>query len=115
MPSDWSPIAGPDFRGRVLFTRRFGCPTGLLDDDRVELVVEAVDQLAWIELNGQMLGETRWGAGLWRLDITNQLQPANELRVTVELPADPRDRGERTGKPGGLIGEVRLEIHASAP
>lgn len=111
MPSDWSPIAGPDFRGRVLFTRRFGCPTGIVDDDRVELVVEAVDQRASIELNGQLLGETRWGADPWRLEITDRLRPANELRITVELPADPQDRGERTGKPGGVIGEVRLEIH----
>lgn len=110
MPSDWSPIAGPDFRGRVLFTRRFGCPTGIVDDDRVELVIEAVDQRASIELNGQFLGETRWGAGPWRLEITDRLRPANELRITVELPAYPQDRGERAGKPGGVIGEVRLEI-----
>ncbi|MFM7070978.1 MAG: glycosyl hydrolase 2 galactose-binding domain-containing protein [Planctomycetota bacterium] len=115
MPSDWSPIAGPDFRGRVLFTRRFGCPSGIVDDDRVELVVEAVDQRASIELNGQMLGETRWGAGPWRLEITDRLRPANELRITVDLPAEPRDRGERAGKPGGLIGEVRLEIHEHSP
>jgi hypothetical protein len=112
MPSDWSPIAGPDFRGRVQFTRRFGCPTGILDDDRVDLVVDAVDYRAAIELNGRPLGETRWGAGPWRVAITTWLQPANELRITVELPAGELDRGERTGKPGGLIGEVRLEIHS---
>lgn len=118
MPSDWSPIAGPDFRGRVRFTRRFGCPTGILDGDRVELVVEAVDYEATIELNGQQLGNTRWGTGPWRCEITPWLQAANELRIVVDLPCEtpdsPLDRGERTGQPGGLVGEVRLEIHELA-
>ncbi len=113
MPSDWAPIAGPDFRGRVQFARRFGCPTGLLEGDRVELVVEAVDYLATIELNGQPLGTTHWGQGPWRREITSLLAPANELRIAVELLAELLDRGERTGKPGGLVGEVRLEIFES--
>jgi hypothetical protein len=41
------------------------------------------------------------------------LAPANELRIAVELLAELLDRGERTGKPGGLVGEVRLEIFES--
>lgn len=120
MPADWSPVAGADFRGRVRFTRRFGCPTGLTAEDHVSLVVEAVDFAAEVTLNEVLLGAMRWGDGPWRGDITARLQAVNELRIEVELsdtldgvPNSPRSG--RESLPGGLIGEVRLEIRSREP
>ncbi len=43
VPGDWAAALGPDYRGRVRYTRRFGCPTGLASRERVWLVIEGVD------------------------------------------------------------------------
>ncbi len=115
MPSDWSATLGPDFRGRVAYHRRFGRPTGLGAADRVELVVERVDALGSVRLNGETLGEIPAGGQAWRCDVTARLAPRNELIVEVELPqgadrSPPIPRPGRAGLPGGLVGEVRLEI-----
>lgn len=80
------------------------------------LVLEGVDALGRVELNGEQLGETTLAAGPARFDVTERLQERNELTVEVELPvyasveAEMSVRGERIGQPGGLFGEVRLEI-----
>jgi hypothetical protein len=115
VPSDWGDALGRDFRGRVRYLRRFGCPTGLGEQDRVELVVERVDAFGAVWLNSQSLGPIPAGGRAVRFDITARLQPRNELVLQVELPAliagsPPLARPGREGLPGGLIGEVRLEI-----
>lgn len=116
LPADWSSIVGVDFRGRVKFTRRFGRPTGLDAHTSVFLVVDAVDQRATIELNGERLGEKSADQPPWRREISERLLPGNKLVIVVELPATtesspplPRP-GRSSSDPGGLIGEVRLEI-----
>lgn len=115
MPSDWGATLGRDFRGRVRYRRAFGRPT-LEPGETVILVLEAVDAAAHVSLGGEPLGETRGGPA--RFDVTALLRPRNELTVEVALPAYSPDeekqiRGARAGLPGGLIGEVRLEIHAA--
>jgi hypothetical protein len=115
MPADWGPTLGPDFRGRVSYCRRFGCPTGLGAGDRVELVIDRVDAFGCALLNGRPLGEIAAGGQIWRGDITARLMPRNELVIEVELPylteeSPPLARLGRDRLPGGLIGEVRLEI-----
>ncbi len=115
MPADWGESLGADFRGRVLYTRTFNRPTGLDEGQRVDLVVEQVDAFGVVSLNGQPLGEVGLSDTAPRFDITALLQPHNELRIEVELPrltADsaPLVRPGRENLPGGLIGEVRLEI-----
>ena len=118
LPADWSAIAGADFRGRVKFTRRFGRPTGLDAHTCVMLVVDAGDQRVTIELNGESLGEMDADHSPWRQDVTARLQSANELVIVVELPETTQDSpplarpGRSPADPGGLIGEVRLEIVA---
>jgi len=115
VPADWSKELGIDFFGRVRYLRRFGRPTGLHDTDRVDLVVAQVDAWASVFLNQSALGEILLAARDTRFDVTDKLLVRNELVVEVELPrelaASPTlPRGDRAGRAGGLVGEVRLEI-----
>jgi beta-galactosidase/beta-glucuronidase len=114
MPADWGESLGPDFRGHVQYERAFGCPTNLDPDEEVWLVIEAVDQTATVKLNEHELGEIYRPATPWRYCVTNLLKERNQLTVTVDCPADQTSaaqlRQARFGLPGGLIGEVRLEI-----
>jgi beta-galactosidase/beta-glucuronidase len=118
MPADGGAAPGADFRGRVSYRRRFGRPTGLDAADRVELVIDCVGAFGCVALNGQELGEIAAGGSPWRCDITARLQPRNELAIEVELPQLAADgpslvRPGRDGLPGGLIGEVRLEMYTT--
>ncbi len=115
LPADWGSTLGPDFRGRVAYRRRFGCPTGLEPGDRVDLVIDRVDALGSVRLNDEPLGDIPVGGQAWRCDVTRRLGRRNELTVEVELPRvrdgePPPARPGREGLPGGLVGEVRLEI-----
>jgi hypothetical protein len=99
------------------------------------LVIEEVDFEARVELNGAELGVVRLsgsresgvggrgpgarsqepGVCPARFEITSLLKPRNELLIDVTLLHDEAvDRARtsrgRAGQPGGLIGEVRLEI-----
>jgi hypothetical protein len=119
MPADWAATLGADFRGRVRFRRSFGRPTGLEPSDRVWLVLERIDARGVVSLNGSPLGETSIDSGPTRFDVTALLAVRNELVIEVELPDWPADedlrrRGDRAGQVGGVIGEVRLEIHGAA-
>lgn len=113
MPADWGALLGAGFRGRVRYTRGFGLPTGIEPEQRLDLVVDAVDAFGQVSLNGQLLGSV--GSEIARFEVTALLKPRNELVIEVELPrltpeSAPLPRPGREGFPGGLIGEVRLEI-----
>ena len=116
MPADWESHLGHDFRGSVRYVRNFGCPTALEPHESVYLVLEGVDALGRVVLNGEQLGEISLADGPSRFEITGRLQERNELAVEVELPAyalpeeESQHRGDRIGQAGGLFGEVRLEI-----
>lgn len=114
MPCDWSVSLGADFRGRVAYTRRFRRPTGLAPGQRVELVLDGVDALGWVSLNGTRLLEIPPGGAPARIEIAELLADRNELVVEVELPAAesrPLRPAGREHSAGGHFGEVRLEIH----
>ena len=114
VPGDWADLLGADFLGRARYTRHFNCPTNLDSHERVWLALEGVDHEGAIVLNDRPLGRTRGTASVHRVDVTALLAPHNLLMIEVDLPAAVRDdeqaRGDRCGKPGGLVGEVRLEI-----
>ncbi|TVS12603.1 MAG: hypothetical protein EA424_22385 [Planctomycetaceae bacterium] len=115
VPSDWGELLGVDFRGRVLYSRRFHQPTGMAEIERIDLVIEQVDALGDVWLNGRLLGEIPLGFVGFRTEIKERLERYNLLEVQVECPEWMNDvtgepRGQRTGLPGGLVGEVLLEI-----
>jgi hypothetical protein len=114
MPGDWAELVGRDFLGRVRFTRGFNRPTNLDPHQRVWLVFDLVDHEASAALNGALLETFTASDCPRRFDVTELLLPRNELVVEVtlrrEIFSDPRARGHRAHLPGGLPGEVRLEI-----
>ncbi|MBI3840262.1 MAG: hypothetical protein HY288_20255 [Planctomycetia bacterium] len=114
VPGDWGEILGHDFIGRARYMRRFNCPTNLQPDQRVWLALDGVDPRADVILNGQPIGQALGYRATTRFDITAVLQPHNVLVVEVCMPIASLDdevcRPGRAGLPGGLIGEVRLEI-----
>lgn len=114
MPADWSPAFGSDFFGRVRYRRTFQKPTGLDEGQRVFLVVEPPRSRGMITLNAELLGTVRTGDAPGRFDITDRLRETNRLDILVDHPAlddaATRHDDNATNLPGGLVGEVRLEI-----
>ena len=121
LPADWGLTLGPDFRGRVRYTRPFGLPTNLEPHEEVWLVVEGVDYFGSLAMNDTPLGElTGYLGPPAEFNVTPLLAPRNVLILEVELPnfeagtVQPNRPG-REHLPGGPIGEVRLEIRSCRP
>jgi hypothetical protein len=124
LPADWGIVLGADFQGRVRFTRRFGCPTGLDSTSCVWLVIDDVDWQAEVSLNDHSLGTAVCSQSVdsqsalkcpARFNVTSHLSPQNRLSIVVTSPILNADyvrvpRRDRIGQPGGLNGLVRLEI-----
>ena len=117
MPAEWSGILGADFLGRVRYERNFQKPTGLDRGERVWLVIEPPRSRGIVELNRKRLGEVFWGGTVGRFDITQLLDDHNRLEIVVSHPAlddaQTANDDSKTSFPGGLVGEVRLEIEES--
>lgn len=117
-PADWAAAIGPDFRGRVLFQRYFNKPSGLEVHEQVWLKINGVDPGAAVSLNGQPLGHAGCLPPPAEFHLTPLLADRNELLFLVELPrvepgATAPPRYGREQLPGGLIGEVYLEIRTT--
>lgn len=100
----------------VRCSRRFNAPSNLDADERVWLLCDAIEHRARFTLNGHSLGMVEGPQAQPRLDLTDHLQPHNQLVVEIELAVDdvaPTEIGP-LGLPGG-VGEVRLEIARHAP
>lgn len=102
MPCDWAAMLGSEFRGDVLYRRRFHTPTGLDLGEQVWIVFDALRGRANVSFNGHPIGEFSTDDCPARYNITSLLtDDSNMLSVRVH----------HTGSaPGGLLGEVRLEI-----
>ena len=94
--------------------RTFHAPPGLQFDERVWLVVEPQRTIARVVLVEETLGVVDASGPAQRFDITHRLSPDNRLEIFVDHPAIQDDDGTKadlaTLPPGGLVGEVRLEI-----
>jgi hypothetical protein len=114
MPADWSGVCGPGFFGRVRYERLFQQLTGLESGERAFLVVEPPRSRGVVQLNRKRLGEVVWGGTPGRFHVTDLLEDPNRLEIIVEHPlldeGLPADHDDLTTLPGGLVGEVRLEI-----
>jgi hypothetical protein len=112
MPADWGNALGNDFRGVVRYTRTFNRPTNLDPHEHVWLVIERPRSSGNVELNGEELGLAVHDYP-WRYDITRLLGDFNKLTIVVRHPQSDRYHSLEPGiddLPGGLFGEVRLEI-----
>ncbi len=124
LPADWGKVLGAEFQGRVRFTRRFRCPTGLSPTLHVWLIIDDVDWQAEVTLNESLLGKVAHSDSPEpsqelqcpaRFDITTLLSPQNKLSIVITCPGldaenVPLQRRARSGQPGGRVGLVRLEI-----
>jgi hypothetical protein len=114
MPADWSAAFGGDYLGRVRYVRPFNAPPGLQPDERVWLVVEPQRSAARVMLSEETLGMVSDSGAAQRFDITHLLSPHNRLEIFVDHPAVVDGWSAATDAaampPGGLVGEVRLEI-----
>ena len=103
------------FLGRVRYRRTFQTPTGLESGERVFLVVEPPRSRGAVSLSGKPLGYRAMGRpGRTVSTSPTLLEDHNRLEIIVDHPAlddalRPDDDGV-TNLPGGLVGEVRLEI-----
>lgn len=118
-PEDWSAAVGNGFVGRVRFARPFHLPTRLEPQEQVWLVVEGVDAWGVVVLNGQTLGRVEGYALARQFNVTGLLAARNDLIIVAESPemdaaTAMRRRPGRHLLPGGLIGDIRLEIRREA-
>ena len=107
---------------RIKFTRFFNRPTGLMADDRVDLVFKGVKTRGAVRLNGNKTEEIDVSDSSLRLDITQQLIARNLIEVELELALldKPFDLDTATSKENELLvnrflGEVQLEIFTNIP
>jgi hypothetical protein len=114
VPADWSGAFGSEFFGRVRYVRVFHAPPGLQFDERVWLVVEPQRSEARVVMLEETLGVVAADGPPQRFDITHRLSPHNQLEIFVDHPAlvdGHSTAGDLVSlPPGGLVGEVRLEI-----
>jgi beta-galactosidase/beta-glucuronidase len=107
IPGNWHEWLGENFSGVVRYERNFGLPTNLDDQQTVWLVIESVNQSAYVWLNETPLGEMRMGQPPLRQPVRALLAARNRLQIDIEFNSDGL---HRAGNTGGLTGEVRLEI-----
>ncbi|MDR2453263.1 MAG: hypothetical protein LBD51_01655 [Bifidobacteriaceae bacterium] len=88
---------------RYRYSRRFDLPERMLQPERLELVLDGVDTLCAISLNGQVAGRTDNINRVWRLDVKRLCRPGENL---IELDfEDPYaavarlQRGDRLPQP----------------
>lgn len=100
LPCRWKEGGLEGFAGTVRFLRRFGAPARVDAHERLWLTFAGVEGNVSVWLNGQLLGRHDTGAGPFDFEVTNMLQPRNQMIVEVAAPTDD----------GGLWGEVALEV-----
>ena len=108
MPISWQDAFGP-VAGRVRFRRRFHSPTNLEPKEHILLAFEELGGTAEILVNGTSVATVDQPEDILRCDVTELLQPFNEL--TVDIGFDAR----LTDQPGGLWKPVAVEIHFIMP
>lgn len=88
----------------LFYRRTFTLPEGFCKE-KVFLHFGAVDQIAWVSLNGKRLVRHTGGYLPFTVDVTHFLKKGeNELRLMVEDVTDSsyHTRGKQCGKPGGI-------------
>ena len=107
LPASWQAIFQGSNSGRAEFRRKFNQPTNLESHESVWIVFQGVRGAAWVNLNGQRLGDIDIDDATAEFEITRHLALHNELvvQLTFRIGAPP-------DQPGGLWGPVALEIRS---
>lgn len=84
----WMAFVDPRYTGVAWYRGKFILPNKPVYD-AVELFFEAVDESAWVWINGQYAGEHDIGTGGWdqsfQLDVADFLKWGEENRITVRV------------------------------
>jgi hypothetical protein len=105
LPCDLDQFLRSNGTTQLRLIRRFGLPTNLEPDERIELVIETARLSARVHLNDEDIGEIDSQSSTTRLDVTDRLQSRNELVIDVLTPTNPD-----TPNPRVQVESVRLEI-----
>ena len=89
MPTTWETLdalcsAAAPLPSPARLVRRFGKPTGLTPEDRLQLVIQSNGADCQVELNGQRLGNITPAATSCSYDVTS-LNPRNELVILLTM------------------------------
>ena len=103
MPATWGTILALSKESPVRLLRRFGQPTGIGTEDRLNLVIESACACR-VELNGKHLGDIASAESSSSFEVTVLLAPRNELAIVLEPP--PATVSSETIP----LGDVHLEI-----
>lgn len=104
MPATWGTILALAQESPVRLVRRFGQPTGIGPEDRLNLVIESAGCACRVELNEKHLGDIAFAESSSSFDVTALLAPRNELAIALE-PAPLAVPSEAIP-----VSDVRLEI-----
>jgi hypothetical protein len=114
LPADWANALGRDFLGSVCYRRTFQRPTGLKQGQRVWLIVEPPRSCCVVTLNDYSLGAVLGVGDPGKFEIRELLRDHNWMDILVHHPsldaAGFAKNDINSQMPGGLVGEVRLEI-----
>lgn len=101
----WEDQGFADYDGVAWYTIKFKMPEKI-DSNAVEVVFDAVDESAWVWLNGTYLGAHDVGPEGWKesfaMDCTKEIQWGKENVLTVRV--------FDAAYAGGIYKPVRIEI-----
>ena len=113
VPGNWDSVVGSQFRGKVLLQRYFHKPTGLEENDVVQIRIEGINALAEVFVNHEAYGSLTVDREGCVFDVSDSLELRNLLELVVDFPMLDEHSAELNTLPdagGGILGEVQLEI-----
>ena len=93
IPIQWKSLFG-DVAGKACFRRRFHKPTNLEAHERVYIVLEEIKGRVQISINDSVLGTADNPQETIDYEITEYLEPFNELSVEIEFDPAATSRKE---------------------
>ena len=117
VPHTWNNIDGQDGgndyrRGTCLYEKKFDIPSFDRNTQRVYLEFQGVNASADVELNGKAVTRHDGGYSTFRSDVTELLQEANNLSVSVDNGVNDRIYPQKADFTfyGGIYRDVELLI-----
>ncbi len=115
IPHTWNAIDGQDggndyWRGTCTYEKSFACPVFDRENQRIYLDFAGVNASAKVILNGQTFMTHDGGYSTFRKDITEFLQPKNNLVVEVDNSVNDRVYPQKADFTfyGGIYRDVKL-------